>query len=874
VKRRAPKASPVFWVSLALGLITFALYSPSLAHAFLTYDDQQYVTENRHVQAGLTWNSLVWAFTSFFASNWHPLTWLSHILDYQVYGLHPAGHHLTNVLLHTLNTVLLFLVLKRMTGALWRSACVAALFAWHPLHVESVAWISERKDVLSGFFFMLTLLAYVQYVRAKGEPVCSVLHVPSSAGDHATRNTQHATRSTLYYSLALLCFTLGLMSKPMLVPLPFILLLLDYWPLGRLSTGRDRRSEVRGQNSVAASSPQPSSPKEEREKPPAYTPVSSIRHPVSTQHPGTSIQDSTSGIRPSSIIHHPSAPPLRPLLEKLPFLLLSLAGCVLTLAAQHQASSVASAAGLPLERRLAHALLSYAHYFGAMLVPRHLAVFYPYPAPQVWTAIPGAGLLLGFVSLLALRSARRLPYLLVGWAWFLGMLVPVIGLVQVGDQAWADRYTYLPSVGLFIAAIWGLAELAARTLPRNHVPAGRGEGVSEPVSSDARFMGTKSRVAFCSVSLVVGAALLAATTLQLRYWKDTRTLFQRTAEVTQNNGRAMTLLGSLLAQEGKVREAMDLYRQALSIRPDDPEAHFFMGAAYEQQGKPDEAIAEYTQALWFKPLQERTHLALGLLLARQNHDEAAAVHYRAALALNPESAQAENNLARLLHKQGRWDEAIGHYQVALRLDPNLAQAHNNLGVLLLQKDKLAEGVAQLRTAVRLRPGDLESKYNLALALNQQENWAQAADLLAHLAPARPNDPKLHYELARALAHLGKTREAMSHYAEALLRQTDFPEALDGLSWILATNPQAEYRNGTEAVRMAERACELTWRKDPAKLQTLAAAYAETGRFPEAVSTAQTALDICARDGNQALEDTCRRMRDSFQSVQPWREVAH
>jgi tetratricopeptide (TPR) repeat protein len=571
-------------------------------------------------------------------------------------------------------------------------------------------------------------------------------------------------------------------------------------------------------------------------------------------------------------------------LEKLPFLLLSFASCALTLAAQRQAYSVASTAGLPLEPRLAHAVVSYSHYLGAMIVPRHLAVFYPYPAREAWTVTAGAVLLLGLMSLLAIRSAARFPYLLVGWAWFLGMLVPVIGLVQVGDQAWADRYTYLPLIGLFIAAIWGLAELAARALGpvRNHLPAflplpsgaGRGEGDLGPASLDTPFMGTNGRVAFYAVGLVVAAALLVGTILQLRYWKDTRTLFERAAEVTENNGRAMTLLGSLLAQEGKTREAMELYTRALRIQSDDPEAHFFMGAALEQLGKPDEAIAEYTQALWFKPLQARTHLALGLVLARQDQYEAAAAHYHAALALNPESAQAENNLARLLHKQGRWDEAILHYQSALRLEPSLAQAHNNLGVLLLQKGKLAEGIEQLRTAVRLRPGDAEAQYNLASALNQQGKWQESADLLARMAPGRPNDPKLHYELARALAHLGKTREAMSHYAEALLRQPDFPEALDGLSWILATSPHAEFRNGTEAARMAERACELTGRKDPAKLQTLAAAYAETGRFPEAVSTVQTALDICVRDQNNPREAQCRRMRDSFRSAQPWREGAY
>jgi len=777
VKTRTLKLASRGWICLALGLITLAVFWPSLTHDFLGYDDQAYVTENPHVRGGLTWPGVVWAFRSFEVTNWHPLTWLSHMLDCQLYGLKAAGHHLTNLLLHIASTLLLFLVLNRMTGALWRSACVAALFAWHPLHVESVAWVAERKDVLSVFFFMLTLWAYGRYaeVRSPKSEIRSQEPTPGST-PHVSRFTFHALRyspSSFYYLLAVVFFALGLMSKPMVVTLPFVLLLLDYWPLGRLQPSTLRRL----------------------------------------------------------------------LLEKLPFLALSAIGCVLTLSAQQP--SMVSTAGLRIPQRLEHALVAYVHYWGALFVPRRLAVYYPYEKTVPAAEVVFAGLLLLALTILALRFAARRPYLATGWLWFLGMLVPVLGLVQVGEQAWADRYTYLPSIGLFIAVVWGMSELAQR----EHA----------------------ARTILRWLAAAVGLALLVGTSVQLRYWKDTRTLFEHAAQVTRNNPLAATLLGSVLAKEGKFDQAIEYYRTALRYAPGFPEAHFYLGHALDQQGKLDEAIAEYQKAIRFKPMQEQTHLFYGAALAKQGKPEQAAAHYLAAIKLNPQSAVAHNNLAKLLHAQGRLDEAIQHYSVAVESDPGLAQAHNNLGVLLLQKGRVAEGVAQLREAVRLKPGDPESQLNLAQGLVEQEQWSEAAELFTKTVTAATADPNIRCQFAKVLARLHRTREAMSQFASALLLQPDLPDALNGLSWILATDANPQFRNGTEAVRMSERACELTGRKDPEKLKTLAAACAETGRFSQALFDAQAALDLASKNGQKEVADECRLMLGAFRAGKPWRE---
>ncbi len=727
-----------------LALVTLAVYLPALHHGFVEYDDQQYVTDNPRVQAGLSWTGLVWAF-GFHAGNWHPLAWLSHMADCQFYGARAGGHHLTSILLHIASTLLLFSVLNRMTNAMWRSAAVAALFAWHPLHVESVAWVAERKDVLCAFFWMLTLWLYVR----------------------------HAARPSIArYLFALGSFVLCLMAKPMGVTLPFVLLLLDYWPLGRV-TGDGWR-------------------------------VASVRRLV---------------------------------VEKIPFLALSAIACVLTLRAQELA--IVSTAGLPVSQRVAHALVAYNHYLVAMFVPQNLAVYYPYQIHLPTLTIACAIIVLGLTTLLALNMRCR-PWLMVGWLWYLGTLVPVIGLVQVGDQAWADRYTYLPLIGLFVAIVWFACEII------------------------------KSLLVLQCASVIVAAGLIAATSAQLGYWQNTRSLFEHTDKVTPKNYMAITILGSLLAKEHKYDEAMGYYRTALRYSPGFPEAHFFLGNALDEQGKLDEAVAEYQKSLWFRPTQEQTHIFMGIALAKQKKYDEAMAHYNAALKLNPDSAVAQNNLARLLHTLGKLDAAVEHYHAALEIDPKLALAHNNLGILLIQKGKLTEGAVQLREAMRLDPTNSETRLNLAFALNQQQQWPEAADLFSKIVRGDLPDPKAHYEFAVALAHLKRAREAMSQYASALLMQPDFPDALDGLAWILSTDANPDFRNGPEAVKMSERACELTGEQDPVKLKTLAAAYAETGQFEAAIKTVQTAKDLAAKASRQQLVNECSLMLEHFQRSEPWR----
>lgn len=742
-----------------LGLTTLALYAPSLRHDFIQYDDQQYVTENLQVQAGLTIHGLIWAFGCH-ASNWHPLTWLFHMLDCQFYGLNAAGHHLTNLLLHVCNTLVLFLVLSRMTGATWRSAFVAALFAWHPLHVESVAWVAERKDVLSALFWMLTLGSYLWYVT---QPK------PSR------------------YTITLICFALGLMSKPMVVTLPFVLLLLDYWPLGRISK---------------------------------FSPQAAAATETGTQ------------IRP--------LPWNRVLLEKCPFLVLSAAGCILTLSAQGQAESIVSTAGLPPAQRIVHAVISYGHYLFAAFVPRHLAVYYPYETGVPFVELAGVTLTILIITFFCLRQTRLQPYLLVGWLWYLGTLVPVIGLVQVGDQAWADRYTYIPLIGLFIMVVWRVAELPF------------------------------PKAVFCALGMVILAASASMTAVQLGYWRTTRTLFEHAARVTHNNYMAITMLGSLLAQEGKMNEAIAHYHTALRLKPTFPEAHFFLANALDEEGNLDAAIAEYRKALWFRPIAAQTRIFMGMALAKQKKYDEAVVQYNAALKLDPDSAIAQNNLARILHTQGQFNAAIEHYKAALNLNPKLAIAHNNLGILLLQQGRLASGTRQLREALKLKPDNAETQFNLALALNQQAQWSEAAGLFRETLDGHANDPKAHYEFAVALAHLKKPREAMSQYAAALLIQPDFPAALDGLAWILSTDANPDFRNGDEAVKMSRRACELTGNQDADKLKTLAAAYAETGRFGDAMDTLREASDLAAKAHRQETVSECSWMLESFQRSEKWR----
>jgi len=739
------------WICLALAAFTVALYAPVLRCQFLAFDDPAYVTENRHVQEGLTLDSAAWAFRTTTVGNWQPLTMLSHMLDCQIYGLRPWGHHLTNVLFHAANGVLLFLVLMRMTGAVWRSACVAALFAAHPAHVESVAWVAERKDVLSSFFCLLAVWAYVRYAELS-----------------KVRNIERR----VFYEATFLFFLLGLMSKPMAVTLPFVLLLLDFWPLER----------VRGLDW------------------PAWR---------------------------------------RLVLEKWPLLALSAVWCGITLWAQGVSQAVASPMELSMPERINHALISCLDYVRVLIFPWHLSAYYPYQHHESVVFGLAAAAALALSIWLALTGARRRPWLAVGWLWFLGMLVPVIGLVQVGGQGWADRYVYLPSIGFFVIVVWEGAELAAR----------------QP-----------------AVKLLVpllGAALVAVTLVELQYWKDTRTLYGRAMAVTVNNYIAMTLVGSAQEEKGDLGDAIRLYREALACKPAYPEAHFFLGRALEAEGRTADAMSEYREALRLWPDFDAAHVMIGLLLAAQNKFYEAESHYEAAVRANPESAAAQSDWGMALLKQGRWQESAAHYEEALRLDPTLAEAHANLAVAYLRMGRLPDGTTELWAALDLNPADADNRFNLGNALNQEQQWAEAADVLKPLALSEPANSSVQFQYGLDLEHLDQIPDAMSHYAAALRQNPDFPDALQHLAWIAATEAHPELRNGTEAVKMAARACALTGQKRPSMLLTLAAAYAEAGRFSDALATVGKAEQLAKTQGQTGLEAEAEHLRARFAAGQPF-----
>jgi protein O-mannosyl-transferase len=747
------------WICLALAAFTVALYAPALRCQFVILDDPVYVSENRHVQSGLTLDNIVWAFHVNTAGNWHPLTLLSHMLDCQIYGLRPWGHHLTNVLLHAANSVLLFLVLMRMTGAVWRSACVAALFAAHPVHVESVAWVAERKDVLSSFFCLLAIWAYVRYTEEF--KACN----PESLRGQGSK-------FKVFQGLCLVFFALALMAKPMAVTLPFVLLLLDLWPLDR----------VRG-------------------------------------------------------LDWPSWGRLA--VEKWPLLALSAVWCGIAVWAQRVGQAVASMAELSVSERVLHAPIAYLDYLRVLVFPWHLSAFYPYQHHESLVWVVEAALALALMTCLALAGARRRPYLAVGWLWFMGMLVPVIGLVQVGGQGWADRYVYLPSIGFFVIVVWLGAEWAARH------PA---------------------------VKLLVplaGVALVAVTWVEIQYWKDTRTLFGRAMEVTEDNYFAMSLVGAAEEEQGKLDDAILLYRQALACRPKFPEAHFFLGRGLEKKGLTEEAMSEYREALRLRPDFDTAHTMFGLLLVKKKKFDEAISHFQAALQTDPESAAAQSDWGMALIQQGQWKESIAHYEQALRLDSTLEEAHSNLGIAYLQTGRLAEGTTELRAALKIKPGDTETRFNLGHALNQQQQWAEAAEELKPLALSQPTNFNAEFQYGLDLEHLGQTREAQSRYAAALRQNPDFPDALQHSAWIAATDARPELRNGTQAVEMAVRACELTGQKRPSMLLTLAAAYAEAGRFDDALAAVGKVEGLARTQGQKGLEEEAGRLRTEFAAGRPF-----
>jgi tetratricopeptide (TPR) repeat protein len=608
----------VLGVCIFLAAITWFVFGQTRAFQFINFDDNEYVFKNAQVARGLTMEGIVWAFTHVYAANWHPLTWISHMVDSQLYGLNPAGHHLTNVFLHAATAVLLFLILRNMTAALWQSAFVAAVFAIHPLRVESVAWVAERKDVLSGLFFVLAIGAYVRYAR---QP------------------------SGLRYGLVMLLFAFGLMCKPMLVTLPVVLLALDYWPLNRLLPSGSRTANIPG--------------------------------------------------------------PRKLVLEKLPLLALAAASSLATLFAQKVALQPLATVSLMV--RIGNALMSCVIYLYQAFWPSCLAALYPFAIHQVR---PGK-VLLALAVLTAISIAvfyfRRHRYLVAGWLWYLIMLAPVIGILQVGSQAHADRYTYLPHIGLYFLLTWAAADLVKRW------------------RHSRLLMGT------LAIGIVLTLTFVART--QASYWQNSETLWRRTLACTSRN------------------------------------------------------------------------------------------------------SGAEQNLGQAIHEKGNVEEAMVHFQNALRIDPSQASVHSALGVALLEIGRADQSLTSLRRALEIDP----------------------------------NDADAHYNFGNTLLQLGRAREAVAQYRRALEINRDDIEAQNNLAWVLATCPDAAVRNGIQAVAIAERANSLTMGKSPVISATLAAAYAEAGRFADAVKAAERAHQLALAEGNQSRANSIRAQIELYQTASAFRD---
>jgi Flp pilus assembly protein TadD len=667
-----------------LVLLVWVVFGQTLAHDFVNYDDKTYVYGNSLVTGSLTLHGVVRAFADGQTGNWHPLTLISHMVDVQLYGLNAGGHHLTNVLLHTIAVLLLFLWLRQVTGSpsrtgnFWASAFVAAIFAIHPLRVESVAWIAERKDVLSAVFFVLTLGAYTRYAR---KPALG----------------RYLTMSIL--------FAAGLMSKPMLVTVPFVLLLLDYWPLSR-----GHRPETRGQ-------------------PPARQ----------SGYGG--------GARSASEIQIW----LRLVAEKIPLFALSIGSCVVTFILQER--SAGSIAQLPFNWRLQNAIVSYVTYLRQMFLPAKLAVFYPHPEDHLalWQVLLAAVFLVA-ITLFAFALRRTRPYLLVGWLWYLSVLLPVIGIVEVGLQGHADRYTYLPQIGLYIAIAWLVADL----------------------SVSLRF----HRKILAVAAVIVVTAFTACAWTQTSYWRNSETLWTHTLAVTQDNDVAQTNLGMFLADRGQLDEAVSHLRTALDIRSGGVQPHYDLSFAL-------------------------IHCDLGYALA----------------------------------KKGELDDAITHLRKAIEFQPDYADAHYNLGTAFFQRGRIDEAIAE---------------------------WQKTLSI-------RPSDSGAHTSLGNALVQKGLFREAAIHYQTALDIAPRSILPLNNLAWLRATCPDTSLRDGAKAVDLAQQADQLPDGKNPVFTRTLAAAYAENGRFNDAIETAQRAAQVAMAEGEPALANQIEQDIDLYRRHAPLRD---
>jgi len=681
-------------VSVFIAVIVWIAFGQALRHGFIDYDDHRYVDQNPIVTNGLTLGGIQWAFTHVHATNWHPLTTISHMLDCQLYGLQPWGHHLTSILLQAAAAVLLFLALRKLTGDPWPSLFVAAIFDVHPLHVESVAWVSERKDVLSGVFFMLVLWAYARYARSNG-------------------------RSLFRYLIVVVLFAFGLMCKPTLVTLPFVLLLLDYWPLGRV-----RPSSSRGHGITA-------SPWQRR--------------------------NTLSWL----------------VIEKVPLFVLSAASCVATLLAQKQALGISIKA--PLEERVGNALISYVVYVGQMIWPARLAVLYPYPEGNLKVShVILALLLLVMISVAFFLWRKKYPFLLIGWLWYLGMLVPMIGIIQVGSQVRADRYTYLPQIGLYLLVAWSAAELFHRW--------------------------RRSREILAITAALIIIALTTRSYLQTSYWRDTETLWKHAIANTSNNYIAHTNLAQTLSQSGRFAEAIAECEKALKIKPDFAAAHNNLGSALQentrsgddarrQGGAVDEAIEHYRKALQIKPDFTQARSNLGNALLQKGQMDEAIAQFQKALEMEPNDAEAEFSLGKAFLQKGEINKAIVHYQKAVEISPDYAEARYSLGNAFVAEGKYSDAIANYEAALRIRPDYFDAHHNMGCVLATIGKTDKALEQFNEALRLNGNAAEDHCILGSLLARMGHRQEAVAHLAEPLRLKPDYEYAKQQLRELGVPVPQ-------------------------------------------------------------------------------------
>lgn len=791
-----PAAEPAFgsrWVMWGVCLLLLALvlivFGQCVTFEFVNYDDDKFVLTNNHILRGVSWENLAWVLSAGTGNAdvdidyWRPMSMASHMLDVHLFGLNAGAHHAVSVGLHALAVVALFLVLRSLTGMLCRSAFVAALFAIHPLHVESVAWVAERKDVLSGLFFVLAVGAYARFVRRPFHP-----------GN---------------YLLVVLLFGLGLMSKPMLVTLPCLFLLLDYWPLGRVGT----------------------------------------------------------------------VPWKRLLLEKAP--LFAMSAVVAVLARQGPGSGPGEiVASLPWYWSVGNGFVSYVTYLFQMAWPAGLACFYPHPGAnlELRSAVIALAVLAVITGAVIYWRERR--YLTVGWLWYLGTMLPVIGFIQAGAQAHADRYTYLPLIGIGLMVTWAAADWAAERRQR--------------------------RLILMIAALAVLGGLTAAAWRQTTFWRDSTSLWSHTVECTSGNPVAHNNLGTALVQNGHVEDAITQYQKALALDPDYDLAHNNLGGAFLQKGQSDDAVVHYQRALEITPDYADAHNGMGTALLHKGQVDAAVAHYRKALEFKPDDADASYNLGSAFLQKGSVDEAVAHYQKALNFKPDYAEAHHSLGNVFLQKGDMDEAMTHYQKALEITPHHARAQNNLGTVFLRKR---QADDAITHFLAAleiNPDYAEAHNNLGEALLQKGRTDEAIAHYQRALELKPEYadahynlgngllqkgqiqdalghyesaikinPTALgaqNNLAWVLATGPEASLRNGTRAVELAQEASRLSGGSHPVVLHTLAAAQAEAGRFAEAAETAGRALSLAVAQGDAALADAIRNERSLYLSGRPMRDT--